>query len=78
MKINKFYKKKILSHIGKINRVKLFPIMFHLHANSQVGTIRMCPLLQDKNQRDLKNKKKCTEFAVLGLTKGRGVLFLLF
>ncbi len=31
--------------------------MFHLHANSQAGTIQKCPLLQDKNQRDLKKIK---------------------
>ncbi len=41
-------------------------MMFHLHANSQAGTIRMCPLLQDKNQRDLKNKK----FALILQLKG--------
>ncbi len=52
--------------------------MFHLHANSQAGTIQKCPLLQDKNQRDLINKKNCTEFAELSLTKGRGVLFWIF
>jgi hypothetical protein len=40
--------------------------MFHLHASSQAGTIQKCPLLQDKNQRDLKNKK----FALILQLKG--------
>jgi hypothetical protein len=45
--------------------------MFHLHANSQAGTIQKCPLLQDKNQRDLKNLKSKKFAQILQLKQAK-------